>query len=98
MRCASAAATPSAASAGSGAGLSRSSRVTMNCTCSFVALPVPHTDFLTVGRRILVHRDPRLLGGEQRDAARVAEHDGGAHVLRVEHVLDRDRVRADGAR
>src|SRR5262249_45519070 len=43
---ASAAATPSAASAGCGADLRRSSRVSMNCTCSFVAAPFPTTAFL----------------------------------------------------
>src|SRR5688500_10101553 len=43
---ASAAATPSAASDGCGTLLSRSRRVSMNCTCSFVAPPVPTTAFL----------------------------------------------------
>ena len=46
IRQASAAATPSAASDGCGADLSRSSRVNMNCTCSLVAAPVPTTAFL----------------------------------------------------
>src|SRR5262249_29709017 len=46
IRQASAAATPSAASDGCGADLSRRRRVIMNCTCSFVAAPVPTTAFL----------------------------------------------------
>ena len=43
---ASAAAVPSAASFGCGALFRRNSFVTMNCTCSFVAFPVPTTAFL----------------------------------------------------
>src|SRR3954468_5997882 len=43
---ASAAATPSAASLGCGADLSRSRRITMNWICSLVAAPVPATAFL----------------------------------------------------
>ena len=42
----SAAATPSAASAGSGGCLSLSRRATMNCTCSLVAAPRPVMAFL----------------------------------------------------
>src|SRR5581483_3303362 len=46
MRHASAAATPSAASDGCGTDFNFSNRVSMNCTCSFVAAPVPTTAFL----------------------------------------------------
>ena len=77
---------------------SRSSRVSMNCTCSFVAPPVPTTAFLISagGNSWIV--EPRLLAGEQDHAARVAEHDGRAHVLGVEDVFDRERDRAGAAR
>ena len=89
---ASAAATPSAASVGCGALLRRSSRVSMNCTCSFVAAPVPTTAFLISAGGNSWIDEIRLLRREQDHAARVAEHDGRANVLGVEHILDRERV------
>src|SRR5687768_1780366 len=53
-----AAATPSAASEGFGADFRRSSRVSMNCTCSFVAAPEPTTDFLISAGDISCTRTP----------------------------------------
>src|SRR5262249_47746254 len=47
---------------------------------------------LDLGRRQLVDLDARLFAGEQHDAARVAEHHCGPHVLRVKNVFHGERV------
>jgi hypothetical protein len=88
----SAAATPSAASAGWGALLSRSSFVTMNCTWVLVAAPVPTTAFLISAGGVLVDCESRIGAGEEDHAARMAEDERGADVARVEHVLHRHRL------
>src|SRR5262245_12082864 len=46
---------------------------------------------LDLGWRKLVNGEPGLLGGKEYDAARVPEYHGGPDILRVEHVLDRER-------
>ena len=48
---------------------------------------------LDLGRRKLVDLETGAAPGEQHDAARVSEHDGRSHVLRVEHVFHAQRVR-----
>src|SRR3989475_11663489 len=65
--CVSATATPSAASAGLGASLSRSSRATMRPTCALGAPPAPTTVFL-----IVAGGGPALLGPRRAAAARRA--------------------------
>ena len=44
-------------------------------------------------RRILADFARGLLRGQQNHAARMSEYDGGAHVTRVKHIFDGDRVR-----
>ena len=66
----------------------------MNCTCSLVAAPVPTIAFFTsAGGNSWIVR-PARCSGQQDDPACVAERERGAHVARVEDVLDRDRDRA----
>src|SRR6185437_12551902 len=86
-----AAATPSAASDGVGTDLSRSSRVSMNCTCVLVAAPFPTTVFfISAGGYSMIG----MPACEKNDAPGMAEYDGRANVVRVEHVFDGQRIRA----
>src|SRR6185437_9393087 len=45
-------------------------------------------------RRVFHDRDAGLLAGEKNDAPGMAEYDGRANVVRVEHVFDGQRIRA----
>ena len=73
MRWVSATATPSAASAGAGADLSRSSCATMYPTCGFSAAPRPTIVFFTSAGEYSAIGDALLLGREQDNSARVAQ-------------------------
>ena len=53
---------------------------------------ISHDGPLDFRRGVLDHRNTRLRGGEQRDAARVSQLQRAAHVLRVEDVFNRDAV------
>ena len=52
----------------------------------------PDDGLLDLGRGILVHRETGLFAGEEHHAARMPEHDRRAHVARVEHVFNRQRL------
>ena len=58
----------------------------------FSARPYPTTARLISAGAVLDHRQAGFGGREQRDAARVAELERAAHVLRIENVLDRDAL------
>ena len=92
MRQASAAATPSAASDGCGTDLSLQQSHQHELHLLFRRRAGSDDGLLDLGRRKLDDLDARLLPGQQHDASRVPEDDRGANVLRVEDVLDRERV------
>ena len=54
--------------------------------------PVAHDGPLDLRGGVLDNRAPGLHRGEHRDAARVPEPQGAAHVIRVKQVFDRDAV------
>ena len=61
-------------------------------TCGFSAAPRPTIVFLISAGEYSAIGDPGHLGGQQDDAAGVAQHHRGPHVLAVERALHRDRV------
>ena len=81
MRHASAAATPSAASDGCGTRLEPQQAREHELHLLLRRAAGADDRLLDLGGRELVDDDARLLAGEQDHAARMAEHDGRAHVL-----------------